>query len=86
MGLLDLFRRTPPSAHVAKERLRIIIQQERDRRGGGSPDYMPLLRRELLEVIRKYVNVDPAAVQINVEREDGQEILEFSVALPEKAR
>ena len=86
MGLLELFRRTPPSAHVAKERLRIIIQQERDRRGGGSPDYMPLLRRELLEVIRKYVNVDPAAVQINVEREDGQEILEFSVALPEKAR
>jgi cell division topological specificity factor len=86
MGLLDLFRRTPPSAHVAKERLRIIIQQERDKRGGGSPDYMPLLRRELLEVIRKYVNVDPAAVQINVEREDGQEILEFSVALPEKAR
>jgi cell division topological specificity factor len=86
MGLLDLFRRTPPSAHVAKERLRIIIQQERDKRGGGSPDYMPLLRRELLEVIRKYVNVDPQAVQINVEREDGQEILEFSVALPEKAR
>ena len=38
------------------------------------------------EVIRKYVNVDPAAVQINVEREDGQEVLEFSVALPEKAR
>jgi cell division topological specificity factor len=86
MGLLALFRRTPPSAHVAKERLRIIIQQERDKRGGGAPDYMPLLRRELLEVIRKYVNVDPAAVQINVERGDGQEILEFSVALPEKAR
>jgi cell division topological specificity factor len=84
MGLLDLFRRTPPSAHVAKERLRIIVAQERGSRGG--PDYMPLLRRELLEVIRKYVNVDPAAVQINVEREDGQEVLEFSVALPEKAR
>ena len=85
MGLLALFRRTPPSATVAKERLRIIVQQERDARRGG-PDYMPLLRRELLEVIRKYVNVDPAAVVINVEREDGQEILEFSVALPEKAR
>jgi cell division topological specificity factor len=85
MGLLALFRRSPPSAHVAKERLRIIVQQERNARNGG-PDYMPLLRRELLEVIRKYVNVDPAAVQVNVEREDGQEILEFSVALPEKAR
>jgi cell division topological specificity factor len=85
MGLLDLFRRTPSSATVAKERLRIIVAQERSARGGG-PDYMPLLRRELLEVIRKYVNVDPAAVQINVERGDGQEVLEFSVALPEKAR
>ena len=85
MGLLALFRRTPPSAHVAKERLRIIVQQERNSRNGG-PDYLPLLQRELLEVIRKYVNVDPAAVQINVEREDGQEVLEFSVALPEKAR
>ena len=84
MGLLDLFRRQPPSAQVAKERLRIIVAQERGARGG--PDYLPLLRRELLEVIRKYVNVDPAAVQINVEREDGQEVLEFSVALPEKAR
>ena len=84
MGLLDLFRRTPPSAQVARERLRIIVAQERSSR--GTPDFMPLLRRELLEVIRKYVNVDPAAVQINVERADGQEVLEFSVALPEKAR
>ncbi|MBV8741571.1 MAG: cell division topological specificity factor MinE [Sinobacteraceae bacterium] len=85
MGLLALFRRTPPSATVAKERLRIIVQQERSARSNG-PDYMPLLRRELLEVIRKYVNVDPAAIQISVEKEDGQEVLEFSVALPDKVR
>jgi cell division topological specificity factor len=85
MGLLALFRRSPPSAQIAKERLRIIVQQERSARNGG-PDYLPLLRRELLEVIRKYVNVDPAAVQINVERDAGQEILELSVTLPEKAR
>ncbi len=45
---------------------------------------MPLLRRELLEVIRKYVNVDPEAIVVNVEREDGHEVLELSVALPEK--
>ena len=61
MRLLDLFRRPPPSAQVAKERLRIIVAQERSARGG--PDYLPLLRRELLEVIRKYVNVDPKAFQ-----------------------
>jgi cell division topological specificity factor len=82
MGLLDLFRRQPPSAQVAKERLRIIVAQERGARGG--PDYLPLLRRELLEVIRKYVNVDPEAVVINLERDQGQEVLELSVALPDK--
>jgi cell division topological specificity factor len=82
MGLLDIFRRSPPTANLAKERLRIIVSQERSARGG--PDYMPLLRREILEVIRRYVNVDPDAIQINLEKEDGQEVLELSVALPGK--
>jgi cell division topological specificity factor len=85
MGLLALFRSKPRTAHVAKERLRIIVSQERSRRGGG-PDYLPLLRKELLEVIRKYVNVDPDAIQVNVEKEDGHEILELSVALPEQGK
>ena len=40
--LLALFRRRPPSANVAKERLRIIVAQERSTRGG--PDYLPVLR------------------------------------------
>lgn len=83
MGLLALFRRNPPSASVAKERLRIIVAQERSSR--GAPDYLPLLRRELLEVIRKYVNVEPDAVKVNVEREEGHEVLELSVSLPGKA-
>jgi cell division topological specificity factor len=82
MGLLAFFRRTPPTASLAKERLRIIVAQERSVRSG--PDYLPLLRRELLEVIRKYVNVDPEAIEINFERGDGHEVLEMSVALPER--
>ena len=82
MGLLAFFRRNPPTANVAKERLRIIVSQERSARSG--PDYLPLLRRELLEVIRKYVNVDPDAIQINLEREGEHEVLELSVALPER--
>ena len=80
MGLLALYRRTPTTASVAKERLRIIVAQDCCARGG--PDYLFLMRRELLEVIKKYVNVDPEAVQVNLEREDGHEVLELSVALP----
>jgi cell division topological specificity factor len=82
MGLLALFRRQPKSANIAKERLRIIVAQERSAR--GAPDYLPLLQRELLEVIRKYVNVDPDAIVVTVEKEAGHEVLELSVALPEK--
>jgi cell division topological specificity factor len=80
MGLLAFFRRNNGTATVAKERLRIIVAQERLSRDG--PDYLPLLRREILEVIRKYVNVDPETVQITLEREDGHELLELTVALP----
>ena len=84
MGLLSLFRKAPASASLAKERLRIIVAQERNAR--GSPDFLPLLRRELLEVIHKYVNVDPSAVQITLGNEDGHEVLELSVSLPEAQR
>jgi len=83
MGIFDFLRSRPRNtASVAAERLRIIVQQERA--ATGRPDYLPLLRRELLEVIRKYVNVDPDAITINVEREGDSEVLELSVALPEK--
>ena len=82
MGILDFLTRKPePTASVAKERLRIIVAQERSTR--GAPDYLPLMRNELLEVIKKYVNVDLDAININVERDSGHEVLELSVALPD---
>jgi cell division topological specificity factor len=82
VGILDFLKRKPePTASVAKERLRIIVAQERSTR--GAPDYLPLLRNELLEVIKKYVHVDIEAININVERDSGHEVLELSVALPE---
>ena len=52
----------------------------------GDEEPIAAMRRELLEVIRKYVNVDPEAVIINLERDQGHEVLELSVALPEKAQ
>ena len=85
MGILDFLKRKPePTAVVARERLRIIVAQERSNR--GAPDYLPLLRNELLEVIKKYVHVDLEAININVERDSGHEILELSVALPDHAQ
>lgn len=83
MGLFDFLKTRPKqSAQTARERLLILVTQERST--GSSPDYLPTLKRELLEVIRKYVNVDPDAVQIDVQHDGDQEVLEFSVTLPDK--
>jgi len=84
MGIFDFLRaRQKSTANIARERLRIIVAQERSQR--GAPDYLPLLRRELLEVIRKYVNVDQDAIDIHVEKDGEHDVLELSVALPERA-
>ena len=60
----------------------LIVAQDRAQR--DAPDYLPMLRRELLEVLKKYVNVDPDAIQVKVSQEGGHELLELSVALPDK--
>jgi cell division topological specificity factor len=82
MNLMSYFRsQKKSSASLAKERLQIIVARERTGRGG--PDYLPLLKEELLNVIRKYVQVDPEAVKIALDREGDCEILELNVTLPE---
>jgi cell division topological specificity factor len=87
MGIFDFLRKGPQNtASVAKNRLTILIQEERDRSGrGGAPDYLPMLRRELLEVIRKFVNVDANAVDVKTHKDGDHDVLELSIALPEKA-
>jgi cell division topological specificity factor len=83
MGIFDFLRPGPKNtASVAKERLRIIVAQERSARGG--PDYLPLLRRELLDVIKKYVNVDLDAVKVDLVKDGDHDVLDISVSLPEK--
>lgn len=79
MGLFDFLRPRKDTANIARERLRIIVAQERSVRGG--PDYLVLLRGELLEVIRKYVNVDPDAVKVDLVRDGEQDVLDISVSL-----
>ena len=82
MSIFDFLKPKKNTAAVAKDRLRIIIAQERHSHGG--PDYLPLLRRELLEVIRKYVNVDVDAVKVDLVKDGDHDVLDISVALPEE--
>lgn len=82
MRLLEFFRLTRRSdtASQAKQRLQVLIAHERT--GGVAPDFLPLLQRELLEVIRKYVEIDQEKVQVEFERGDRFSTLEVNVELP----
>lgn len=84
MSLFDFFKSRPKgTASLARERLTILVSQARSSR--DAPDYLPVLRKELLEVIRKYVNVDSDAVTVKMQKDGNQDIFELSVTLPDKA-
>lgn len=84
MGWLDVFR-TPEkknTADMARERLQLVVAHRRSG-SDGHPDYFPELQRDLLAVLRKYVNVGEEAVQMEIEREGDLEVLELNITLPD---
>jgi cell division topological specificity factor len=81
MSFIDFFRsRRPTTASVAKERLQIIVAHERVQR--GTPDYLPALQRDILEVIRKYVQIEDNQVSVKMDKADNCAVLELNVTLP----
>ncbi|MCI5209502.1 MAG: cell division topological specificity factor MinE [Candidatus Electrothrix sp. ATG2] len=84
MGLFDYFHANRKSADVAKERLSILIARDHFHR--HQPSFLPALQNELLEVIKKYVDIDQDDVTVALDREEDCEILELNIALPEKGR
>jgi len=67
------------SASVASDRLRMILISERTR--GNAPDYLPQLQKELVEVISKYVQINPDDIKVNLERQNSLEVLEVKVEI-----
>ncbi len=85
MSLLKFFRTSrPSSASVAKERLQILVAHEHAQRK-SEPSYLPLLQKELLAVISKYVNINPDDMKVTLEQNEHEEILELNIVLPEEA-
>ena len=81
MSLLDFFMRPRKenTAKMAKERLQIIVAHERSTRGG--PDYLPQLKQDLLDVIRKYVAISPDQVTVQLDKKDDLSVLELNIML-----
>lgn len=85
MNIFDFFRdrkKQDTTASVAKERLSIIVAHERGQR--SQPDYLPALQKELVEVIRKYVNIDQDQVHVALDNQGTCSILELNITLPDR--
>ena len=83
ISFMDWFKKKPAStAQTAKGRLQVIIAQERSECGG--PDFLRLMHDELLDVVRKYIDVDPSAVRVQVDKNGTHEVLEVNIVLPDR--
>ena len=84
MGIFSFFRsrNDGATAKVAKDRLQVLIAHERSDRSG--PDFLPLLRQDILEVIKKYVQVNDDSVSVSVGQQDACDVLELNITLPEE--
>ncbi|TPW14127.1 MAG: cell division topological specificity factor, partial [Halothiobacillaceae bacterium] len=85
MSILDyLLRRQKKTANLAKDRLQIILAREHSDRDG--PDYLPAMKREILEVISRYIAIDMDQIQVNLDKDGSCEILELNIVLPERSQ
>jgi cell division topological specificity factor len=81
MNLLNIFKPKPRSAEAARDRLQILLAHERV--SGGAPDFLPRLQRDILEVIRRYIEIDNDRVAVRVEKEGEMSLLELNIELPQ---
>jgi cell division topological specificity factor len=81
MGIFErFFGRRPATAGIAKERLQIVLAHERASR--DTPDFLPALQRELLDVIGRYVEIRDDLVKIKIGRQSSDtSVLEINVEL-----
>ena len=59
------------SKETAKERLHLVLMQDR---ANVSADFLDLMRQEIIEVIKKYIDIDEGAMDVrltNKENDDG---------------
>lgn len=81
MSILDYLGFKKKTANLARDRLQIIIAQERSEQ---TEDYLPLMRKEIMEVVAKYAKIDMEKVKVDLHVKDNSSVLELNVVLPEK--
>ena len=78
--VLNLFRQTETKEENAKtvacNRLRVVLMQDRT---NLTPELLQRMRRELVELLSKYVEMDKDALELNFDQEGDQMALMLSI-------
>jgi cell division topological specificity factor len=75
----SLFRPRPKSALIAKERLKIVLAHERA--GRNAPDFLPLLQKELLAVVGRYVEISDDMIRVTLGNAGDTSLLEINIEI-----
>ena len=71
MTVLDfinrLLRREKPSGTMARQRLQLVLAHDRS---DLNPELLEQMRREILEVVQRYVEIDIESCDVSLETED----------------
>jgi len=82
--MMDLFklltRKKETSKDVAKERLKLVLIHDRS---NVSPQFLEMVKSEIIKVIQNYMDIDEEALDIQLTRtssEDGERVVPALVA------
>lgn len=55
----------PASKQAAKDRLKLVLMQDR---ASVSPDFFDIMKKEIIDVIKKYIEIDEDALEVELTR------------------
>lgn len=65
MGIMDLFKKKS-SGNVAKDRLKLVLVSDR---ANCSSEMMEMMKRDIIEVISRYMDIDAEALDVKSQRQ-----------------
>lgn len=80
---MSFFSRAKPSASMAKERLRMVLIQDRSLLSPGMLDNM---RKDMIEVLNKYFVVDNEGIEIDIDSKDTSTMLVANIPIIQTKR
>lgn len=75
----SLFQPRRSSASIAKERLKIVLAHERA--GRNAPDFLPMLQKELLTVVGRYVEMSEDMIRVTLANSGDISSLEINIEI-----